>query len=106
MCAQILIIIGVILCFSIPFMLLKDIVVSLFYTGDNWFSIFFSHFWKFIFNASYAILAIATFLYIFKVKFLDGEEIVEIVEEDNNHVEEKVIPLKKRMLKVFLKNRK
>lgn len=89
MCAQILIIIGVILCFSIPFMLLKDIVVSLFYTGDNWFSIFFSHFWEFIFNASYAILAIATFLYIFKVKFLDGEEIVEIVEEDNNHVEEK-----------------
>lgn len=83
MCAQVLIIIGVILCFSLPFMLLKEIVVSLFYTGNNWFSIFFSHFWEFIFNASYAILAIATFLYIFKVKFLDEEEIVEIVEEES-----------------------
>ena len=82
MLAQVIIIICVILCFSIPFTLLKDIVVSLFYTGDNWFSMFFSKFWEFIFNASYAILAIATFLYIFKVKFLDVEEIVEIVEEE------------------------
>ena len=70
MIAQVMIIICVILCFSIPFMLFKEMVVSLFYTGDNWFSIFFSRFWNFIFNASYGILAIATFLYIFKVKFL------------------------------------
>lgn len=80
--AQIIIIVCVILCFSIPFMLLKEIVISLFYTGNNWFSMFFSKFWEFIFNASYAVLAIATFLYIFKVKFLDGEEVVEIIEEE------------------------
>ena len=80
--AQVIIIICVILCFSIPFMLLKEIVISLFYTGNNWFSMFFSKFWEFIFNAGYAVLAIATFLYIFKIKFLDGEEVVEIIEEE------------------------
>ena len=80
--AQVIIIICVILCFSIPFMLLKEIVISLFYTGNNWFSMFFSKFWEFIFNAGYAVLAIATFLYIFKVKFLDGEDVVEIIEEE------------------------
>ena len=89
--AQIIIIVCVILCFSIPFMLLKEIVISLFYTGNNWFSMFFSKFWEFIFNASYAILAIATFLYIFKIKFLDNEEIiVEEVEEDKNQNSEEV----------------
>ncbi|MCI6107661.1 MAG: helix-turn-helix domain-containing protein [Candidatus Faecimonas sp.] len=85
MIAQVMIIICVMLCFSIPFMLFKEMVVSLFYTGDNWFSIFFSRFWNFIFNASYGILAIATFLYIFKVKFLDGEEIV--IEEVNESLD-------------------
>ena len=80
--AQVIIIICVILCFSIPFMLLKEIVISLFYTGNNWFSMFFSKFWEFIFNAGYVVLAIATFLYIFKIKFLDGEEVVEIIEEE------------------------
>ena len=85
MIAQVMIIICVILCFSIPFMLFKEMVISLFYTGDNWFSIFFSRFWNFIFNASYGILAIATFLYIFKVKFLDGEEIV--IEEVNESLD-------------------
>lgn len=85
MIAQVMIIICVILCFSIPFILFKEMVVSLFYTGDNWFSIFFSRFWNFIFNASYGILAIATFLYIFKVKFLDGEEIV--IEEVNESLD-------------------
>ena len=80
--AQVIIIICVILCFSIPFMLLKEIVISLFYTGNNWFSMFFSKFWEFIFNAGYAVLAIATFLYIFKIKFLDGEDVVEIIEEE------------------------
>ena len=85
MIAQVMIIICVILCFFIPFMLFKEMVVSLFYTGDNWFSIFFSRFWNFIFNASYGILAIATFLYIFKVKFLDGEEIV--IEEVNESLD-------------------
>jgi len=85
MIAQVMIIICVILCFSIPFMLFKEMIVSLFYTGDNWFSIFFSRFWNFIFNASYGILAIATFLYIFKVKFLDGEEIV--IEEVNESLD-------------------
>ena len=89
--AQIIIIVCVILCFSIPFILLKEIVISLFYTGNNWFSMFFSKFWEFIFNASYAILAIATFLYIFKIKFLDNEEIiVEEVEEDKNQNSEEV----------------
>ena len=88
-CSQIIIIVLVILCFSIPFMLLKEIVVDLFYTGDNWFSLFFSKFWGFLFNASYTILAIITFLYIFKVKFLDGEEIiVEEVEEDSSEDKE------------------
>ena len=88
-CSQIIIIVLVILCISIPFMLLKEIVVDLFYTGDNWFSLFFSKFWGFLFNASYAILAIITFLYIFKVKFLDGEEIiVEEVEEDSSEDKE------------------
>lgn len=80
--AQVIIIICVILCFSIPFMLLKEIVISLFYTGNNWFSMFFSKFWEFIFNAGYVVLAIATFLYIFKIKFLDGEDVVEIIEEE------------------------
>lgn len=81
MLAQVIIIICVILCFAIPFMLLKEIIISLFYTGNNWFSMFFSKFWEFIFNASYAVLAIATFLYVFKVKFLDAEEVIEIIEE-------------------------
>lgn len=89
MCAQVFIIICVILLFAIPFMLLKEIVVSLFYTGNNWFSIFFAKFWNFIFNGGYAILAIATFLYIFKIKFLDNEEIiVEEVEDKNQNSEE------------------
>ena len=83
------IIICVILLFAIPFMLLKEIVVSLFYTGNNWFSIFFAKFWNFIFNGGYAILAIATFLYIFKIKFLDNEEIiVEEVEDKTQNSEE------------------
>ena len=91
MCVQVFIIICVILLFAIPFMLLKEIVVSLFYTGNNWFSIFFAKFWNFIFNGGYAILAIATFLYIFKIKFLDNEEIiVEEVEEDKNQNSEEV----------------
>lgn len=106
--AQIIIIICVILCFSVPFMLFKEMVISLFYTGDNWFSVFFSRFWNFIFNASYAILAIATFLYIFKVKFLDGEEIViEEVDDFSNSVisdtsEDKVLKenKKKKIIKV------
>lgn len=91
MCLQVFIIICVILLFAIPFMLLKDIVVSLFYTGDNWFSFFFGKFWDFIFNGGYAILAIATFLYVFKIKFLDNEEIIveEVAEEvANNESEE------------------
>ena len=89
MCAQVFIIICVILLFAIPFMLLKEIVVSLFYTGNNWFSIFFAKFWNFIFNGGYAILAIATFLYIFKIKFLDYEEIiVEEVEDKTQNSEE------------------
>lgn len=89
MCAQVFIIICVILLFAIPFMLLKEIVVSLFYTGNNWFSIFFAKFWNFIFNGGYAILAIATFLYIFKIKFLDNEEIiVEEVEDKTQNSEE------------------
>ena len=89
MCVQVFIIICVILLFAIPFMLLKEIVVSLFYTGNNWFSIFFAKFWNFIFNGGYAILAIATFLYIFKIKFLDNEEIfVEEVEDKSQNSEE------------------
>lgn len=89
MCVQVFIIICVILLFAIPFMLLKEIVVSLFYTGNNWFSIFFAKFWNFIFNGGYAILAIATFLYIFKIKFLDNEEIiVEEVEDKTQNNEE------------------
>ena len=89
MCAQIILIVCVILCFSIPFMLLKEIVIDLFYTGNNWVSIFFSKFWEFLFNASYAILAIATFLYVFKVKFLDGEEIIiEEVEDNSSDLED------------------
>ncbi len=87
MVAQILIIICVILCFAIPFVILKEIVISLFYTGDNVFSLFFSKFFEFIFNAGYAILAIAAFLYIFKIKFLDSEEIVEVVEESDESKE-------------------
>ena len=87
MLAQIFIIICVILCFAIPFVILKEIVISLFYTGDNVFSLFFSKFFEFIFNAGYAILAIAAFLYIFKIKFLDSEEIVEVVEESDESKE-------------------
>lgn len=87
MLAQILIIICVILCFAIPFVILKEIVISLFYTGDNVFSLFFSKFFEFVFNAGYAILAIAAFLYIFKIKFLDSEEIVEVVEESDESKE-------------------
>ena len=87
MLAQIFIIICVILGFAIPFVILKEIVISLFYTGDNVFSLFFSKFFEFIFNAGYAILAIAAFLYIFKIKFLDSEEIVEVVEESDESKE-------------------
>ena len=87
MLAQIFIIICVILCFAIPFVILKEIVISLFYTGDNVFSLFFSKFFEFIFNAGYAILAIAAFLYIFKIKFLDSEEIIEVVEESDESKE-------------------
>lgn len=82
MFAQIAIIICVILCFAIPFVILKEIVISLFYTGDNFFSLFFTRFFGFLFNALYVVLAIASFLYIFKIKFLDSEEIVEVVEDD------------------------
>lgn len=87
-CAQVFIIVCVILLFSIPFTLLKEIITSLFYTGDNWFSLFFAKFWDFIFNGGYAIFAIATFFYIFKLKFLDNEEIiieeVDHVKDENN----------------------
>ena len=83
MLAQIFIIVCVILICSIPFMLLKDIVISLFNTGDNVFTMFFTNFWEFIFNGLYVIFAIASFLYIFKLKFLDEEEIIveEVIEE-------------------------
>lgn len=107
MVAQVMIIICVILCFSIPFMLFKEMVISLFYTGDNWFSIFFSRFWNFVFNASYGVLAIATFLYIFKIKFLDGEEIVieevnaplDVLDNDDSNVAVKENK-KKKIIKV------
>lgn len=110
MLAQILIIICVILCFSIPFVILKEIVISLFYTGDNVFSLFFSKFFEFIFNAGYAILAIAAFLYIFKIKFLDSEEIIEVVEESDeskemeNSGEKEVAENKPKKVKVIKNN--
>ena len=110
MLAQIFIIICVILCFAIPFVILKEIVISLFYTGDNVFSLFFSKFFEFIFNAGYAILAIAAFLYIFKIKFLDSEEIVEVVEESDesketeNSGEKEVAENKPKKVKVIKNN--
>lgn len=110
MLAQIFIIICVILCFSIPFVILKEIVISLFYTGDNVFSLFFSKFFEFIFNAGYAILAIAAFLYIFKIKFLDSEEIIEVVEESDesketeNSGEKEVAENKPKKVKVIKNN--
>lgn len=110
MLAQIFIIICVILCFAIPFVILKEIVISLFYTGDNVFSLFFSKFFEFIFNAGYAILAIAAFLYIFKIKFLDSEEIIEVVEESDesketeNSGEKEVAENKPKKVKVIKNN--
>lgn len=110
MLAQIFIIICVILCFSIPFVILKEIVISLFYTGDNVFSLFFSKFFEFVFNAGYAILAIAAFLYIFKIKFLDSEEIIEVVEESDesketeNSGEKEVAENKPKKVKVIKNN--
>ena len=110
MLAQIFIIICVILCFAIPFVILKEIVISLFYTGDNVFSLFFSKFFEFIFNAGYAILAIAAFLYIFKIKFLDSEEIVEVVEESDeskkveNSDDKEVAENKPKKVKVIKNN--
>ena len=110
MLAQIFIIICVILCFAIPFVILKEIVISLFYTGDNVFSLFFSKFFEFVFNAGYAILAIAAFLYIFKIKFLDSEEIIEVVEESDesketeNSGEKEVAENKPKKVKVIKNN--
>ncbi len=110
MLAQIFIIICVILCFAIPFVILKEIVISLFYTGDNVFSLFFSKFFEFVFSAGYAILAIAAFLYIFKIKFLDSEEIIEVVEESDesketeNSGEKEVAENKPKKVKVIKNN--
>ena len=49
MAVQIFIIVCVILLLAIPIVMLRDVIVSLFYTGDNIFSHFFHKFWYFIF---------------------------------------------------------
>ena len=71
LCAQIFLIFIVILLFKIPFNILSDVLSKVFYFNNNEFlSTFFSKLWQFIFDTSYVILAISSFLYIFKIKFL------------------------------------
>lgn len=109
--AQIFIIFCMILLIAIPFMVLKEIVIDLFYTGDNVISIFFARFWNFLFDITYIIVAVSLFVYIFKVKFLDGEEIIieEVSDEaflnDNDNQETAISSLKGKV-KTVVKIRK
>lgn len=88
--AQILIIILVICLFRIPFSLIEDTISRIFYANNNAISDFFVRFWHFIFSAGYGILAIAAFLYIFKIKFLDKQELIEEAQKKEN-IEEKAV---------------
>lgn len=86
--AQVLIIIFVICLFRIPFSLIEDTISNIFYGSNNIISNFFIRFWHFLFAAGYAFLAIAAFLYIFKIKFLDKEELEDSVAQVEESKEE------------------
>lgn len=88
--AQVLIIIFIICLLRIPFYLIEDTISNIFYARNNVVSDFFMRFWHFIFSAGYGILAIATFLYIFKIKFLDNETIQEGSKEEAIKEEEEL----------------
>lgn len=92
--AQVLIIIFIICLFRIPFSVIESTISNVFYANNNVVSDFFMRFWHFIFSAGYGILAIATFLYIFKIKFLD-DEIIQEGSKEENVKEEEELPEKK-----------
>lgn len=95
MAVQVFIIVCVILLLAIPFVMLRDVIVSLFYTGDNIFSHFFHKFWYFIFNLGYIVFAITSFIYIFKIKYLDSVQFVqsndEVIVNDEEAIDEKEV---------------
>lgn len=104
--AQVLIIILVICLFRIPFTLIEDTISNIFYASDNIVSNFFVRFWHFIFAAGYGILAIAAFLYIFKIKFLDEEKLEPTSSKEEqlaNEPEERQEPVKEAVTKEKVK---
>ncbi|MBE6157198.1 MAG: helix-turn-helix transcriptional regulator [Firmicutes bacterium] len=93
--AQVFLIILVLLLFKIPFEVLNNTISNALYIENNYISIFFSRLCDFIFNSIYAILAIASFLYIFKIKFLD--EYTTHEKEENNTIEKKEKVISKKI---------
>lgn len=85
LCAQIFLIFIVILIFKIPFSILSDVLSKVFYFNNNEFlSTFFSKLWSFIFDTSYVLLAISSFFYIFKIKFLTDDNNTDYDKTNNN----------------------
>ncbi len=85
LCAQIFLIFIVILLFRIPFSILSDVLSKVFYFNNNEFlSTFFSKLWSFIFDTSYVVLAISSFFYIFKIKFLTDDNNINYNKTNND----------------------
>ena len=77
-----LIIIIVILICKVPFVLLEESINSIFYSGaGNIVVSILRSLWSFLLNLIYGILAVLSFLYIYKVKYLDRIEITDDNEE-------------------------
>lgn len=84
----------IILVCKAPFVLLEDSINSIFYhNGGNAFSSFLASLWSFLLNLAYGILAIITFLYIYKVKYLDRIDLVK--NEEKIELEKEEIVIKK-----------
>lgn len=91
----------VILVCKIPFVILEDSINSIFYHGaSNFMTSFLASLWSFLLNLAYGILAILSFLYVYKIKYLDQIELVDNEEERLRiQKEEAVIQKEKKVVK-------
>lgn len=77
-----LIIVIVILICKIPFVILEDSMNYVFHTS-NMITNILGSLWSFLLNLAYGILAIFSFLYIYKIKYLDR---IELTEDDEQNI--------------------
>ena len=101
--AQIFLIIIVLLLFKIPFGLVNDTISNAIYIENNYISKFFSSLCDFIFNSVYILLAITSFLYIFKIKFLDEYTIEEKKAEKEKIIEDNIIKKNEKVISKKIK---